>query len=170
MNVARDTLRDLSAWAYGVVKAADLHRVDTADRAGEGLGGRPENVDVGVVYGRGKVRGARDDVYLSILVGVGAEGLGDLRPNGTRGPDAGDFHKEVGAQGEAEFYVRHGDLRLNAAVAHRPDVGDRRAHRVGGLLCGARAAVVVDVAANQYRFDLRSVFLRPFYGESHLVI
>ena len=29
---------------------------------------------------------------------------------------------------------------------------------------------MIDVAANQYRFDLRSVFLRPFYGESHLVI
>ncbi|MPM93739.1 hypothetical protein SDC9_140881 [bioreactor metagenome] len=66
--------------------------------------------------------------------------------------------------------MRHDHLRLKAAVAHRPDVGDRRAHSVGGLLGGARAAVVVDVAAHQYRLELGGVFLRPFYGESHLII
>ncbi len=168
LSVARDTTGELRPRPQRLVETADGQAVDAAHNAGEGLRRVAQHVHVGIVHGLGEERGAAEDLR-PLRLPVAAEARGDLGPDAARGPDLGDLHEEIGAQGELESKPA-GELRdVDAPLLKRPQGLDGRGHGVGDLLNRAGPPVVEDGAPDQDRSQRGFPLTGPDDRLRHLV-
>ena len=168
LDVPGDAAGEGIAVPNGCVEGQDLHAADAAHHAGEGLGGGPKHVHIGIIEGGGELAGLREDVDALGLFAC-AVGLHELGPDHADRPELGDLHEEVGTQAEVEADVLRRLIHGVAPGHHLVDVGKAGGQGRGGLLNGVGAAVMVDGALHIDDLQLGGVLEGALQRGGHLI-
>ena len=109
------------------------------------------------------------DVHAPRLLAA-PEGLHNLCPQGTQGPQLGNLQEEIGPHGEAEDNLPGGLLNGQPPVQQSPQIGHCHGEGIGCLLHIIAATPAEHIAADKDRLQSRRMLASPSGSLCHFVI